>query len=64
LIEPETRTWDEAIIRKYLYHHEAEAILQIKLLARPLDDFVAWHFESNDVFIVRSAYQQSMQPKS
>jgi hypothetical protein len=64
LIDPVTRSWDKAIIRKYLYHHDAEAVLQIKILARPADDFVAWHFESNGVFTVKSAYRLGMQPKA
>jgi hypothetical protein len=64
LIDPATRSWDEAIIRKYFYHHDAEAILQIKIPARPADDFVAWHFESNGVFTVKSAYRLGMQPKA
>jgi hypothetical protein len=62
LIDPVTRTWDEAIIRKYFFHHDAEAVLQIKLPRRPADDFIAWHFESNGVFTVKSAYRLGMLP--
>jgi ribonuclease HI len=64
LIDPVTRTWNEAIIKQYCYHHDAEAILQIKLPQRVSEDFVAWHFETTGVFTVRSAYWLGMQPKS
>jgi hypothetical protein len=64
LIDPATRSWDEAIIHKYFYHHGAEAILPIKIPAKPTNDFVAWHFESNGVFTVKSAYRLGMQPKA
>jgi hypothetical protein len=31
LIKPDTRSWDEATVRKYFYPHDAEDILAIKL---------------------------------
>jgi hypothetical protein len=41
LIDPAMNTWDETIIRQYYLHHDAEAILQLKLPQRRSDDFVA-----------------------
>jgi hypothetical protein len=36
---------------------DAEAILALKLPARPCDDFIAWSQEANGMFSVRSAYR-------
>lgn len=62
-IDPVTRSWDEAIIRKYCFPHDADTILQIKLPQQNTDDFVAWQFESNGIFSVKSAYRLGLQPK-
>jgi hypothetical protein len=42
LIKPDTRSWDEATVRKYFYPHDAEDILAIKLTQRPSDDLRQW----------------------
>lgn len=62
-INPVTRCWEEALIRKYCYPHDAAAILQIKLPNRQTDDFLAWHPEATGVFSVRSAYRLGLQAK-
>jgi hypothetical protein len=64
LIDPETCTWDEAVIRRYCLQHDVDAILQIKLPRRRTEDFVAWLPEPTGVFSVRSAYRLGMQPKT
>jgi ribonuclease HI len=56
-------TWDEPTIRRICFVHDADAIMQIKLPHREIDDFVAWHGEANGVFSVRSAYRLGMQHK-
>jgi hypothetical protein len=62
LINPATRTWDEATIRKIFFHHDAEAVLALKLPPRATDDFVAWNCEDNGIFTVRSAYRLGLAP--
>jgi hypothetical protein len=60
LINPGDSAWNDELI-KYLCHpHDAEAILQIKLPTRAVDDFVAWHFQMPDQFSVRSTYKLGM----
>jgi hypothetical protein len=62
LINPATRTWDEVTIRKIFFHHDAEAVLALKLPPRATDDFVAWNCEDNGMFTVRSAYRLGLAP--
>jgi hypothetical protein len=62
LINPATRTWDEVTIRKIFFHHDAEAVLALKLPPRATDDFVAWNCEDNGIFTVRSAYRLGLAP--
>jgi hypothetical protein len=65
LINPTTRTRDEATIRECCLPHDVETILSIKLPARACDDFVAWSGEAGEasgMFSVRSAYRLGMQP--
>jgi ribonuclease HI len=63
IIDPRTRKWDEGMIRRICYEHDAETILRIKLPVRHVDDFVAWHCEPNGIFSVRSAYRLGMRQK-
>jgi hypothetical protein len=62
LINLDTMTWNETMVRSSCTHWDATAILTIKLPARRCDDFVAWFPESNGIFSVRSAYRLGMQP--
>jgi hypothetical protein len=52
--------WDEGMIRRICYDHDAETILRIKLPARPVDDFIVWNCEPNGIFSVRSVYRMGM----
>ena len=54
LINPLTATWDEDLVRSIL-ENDAYRILQIPLTSGR-DDCVAWHFNRNGPFSVRSAY--------
>jgi hypothetical protein len=60
LIDPAMNSWDEATIRQYCLHQDAEVILQLKLPQRRSDDFVAWHPEPSGIFTVRIAYRLGM----
>jgi hypothetical protein len=60
LIDPVTRSWDEALVRACCPRLDADTILAIKLPYRKCEDFVAWMPESNGIFSVRSAYRLGM----
>jgi len=55
LINPVDFTWDEPLIRSIFWGIYVRRILQIPItLGR--EDFVAWHYNRNGLFLVRSAY--------
>lgn len=56
LIDPNTRTWDEELIRSIFLPVDSERILRIPLSEHLTDDFVAWHKTKSFVFTFRSAY--------
>jgi hypothetical protein len=61
LINPATRSWDEAKVRSVLYPPDAEEALRITLSPSQNEDFIAWAHESNGIFSVRSAYKLGME---
>jgi hypothetical protein len=63
LIEPTTKMWNEALIRKIFYPPDAEHILQIKLPFFSGEDYLAWHYEKSGLFTVKSAYRLAMDRK-
>jgi hypothetical protein len=60
LIDPMTRQWDVAKVRRIFHPQDAEVVLNIKIPARPVSDMVAWHPEKHGLFTVRSAYRLGM----
>lgn len=62
LINPVDGNWDEEMIRDMFWPVDIHRILQIPLVSGR-EDFVAWHFNSNDLFSVRSAYHQQWMHK-
>jgi hypothetical protein len=63
LIDHNTGTWNESVVRECYFPHDASVILSIKLSPRPVNDFLAWSGEHNGLFSVRSAYRIGIQPK-
>ena len=57
LFYPDTKLWNEQLIREIFHEHDAEEIIRIKVPQWEEDDFVAWHFENSGVFSVKSAYK-------
>jgi hypothetical protein len=49
------RCWNEPLIRQTFLFHEAEEILGIRIPEIEDVDILAWHFEKNSIFSVRSA---------
>ena len=56
LIDPNTRTWDEELIRSIFLPVDSERILRIPLSEHLTDDFGVWHKTKSFVFTVGSAY--------
>jgi hypothetical protein len=56
LIDPGTGGWDEDLVRDIFWEEDAECILCIPV-HEGMDDLVAWHFNNNGQFTVRSAYK-------
>jgi hypothetical protein len=56
LIDPLTGTWDEGLLRRLFLSADVNRIMQVPLNIHGFDDFVAWHYEKNGRFSIRSAY--------
>lgn len=56
LIDPQLGQWDEDLVRSLFTHVDAARIFNIPLSLNGFDDFVAWHYNRNKMFSVRSAY--------
>jgi hypothetical protein len=56
LIDPATGQWDEQLVREIFWEEDAEHILSIPV-HEGIDDIVAWHYNSNGIFSVKSAYK-------
>jgi hypothetical protein len=57
------RRWNEPLLRELFLDHDVNTILCIQLPAHSVSDRVAWHYETNGVFSVRSAYKLALQLK-
>jgi hypothetical protein len=57
LVDQETKTWKEELVISLFYEADADHILQIKLPKVISEDYLAWHYEKNGLFSVKSAYR-------
>ena len=64
LLTQNPRGWNETLIRQTFLFHEAEEILGIRIPELEGEDILAWHFEKNGIFSVRSAYKLAAESKS
>lgn len=55
LINPIDGTWDRNLIEDIFWQIDVQRILQIPI-TQGRDDLVAWHYNRNGIFSVRSAY--------
>jgi len=60
LIDAQSGSWDETLVRRYFYACDVEKILKIKIPRNACLDQVAWNFEKTGIFFVRSAYRLAM----
>ena len=63
LILPQTREWNVPLINQLFYRFDAEEICKIKLPVSETEDHLAWNYEKNGIFTVRSAYRLGMNLK-
>jgi hypothetical protein len=56
LINPDTNTWDEELVRSLFLPMDATRILNILLAVGYMADFIAWNHSKLGIFTVRSAY--------
>jgi hypothetical protein len=57
LLDSDRRGWNYGKITTFFYPADAEAIAQIKLPERRMEDVLAWFHEKSGIFTVRSAYR-------
>ena len=63
LFKSGSREWNNNIIRHLFHHHDAEEILKLRIQSSGDGDLIAWHFEKNGLFSVKSAYNLALKLK-
>ncbi|CAM0949281.1 unnamed protein product [Alopecurus aequalis] len=63
LIDPQTKTWREDLVREVFYPPDADWVLQIRLPAFNGDDWLAWSCDQTGMFSVKSAYRLALDLK-
>jgi ribonuclease HI len=63
LISPTTNSWNTDLLRELFYEHDVQAITEIEIPSTGQGDRIAWHFERNGVFTVKSAYRLGLDLK-
>ncbi|CAN6177270.1 unnamed protein product [Urochloa humidicola] len=53
--------WKEDLVHDFFRPHDVQQILAMRLPSRPCEDFIAWQFEKNGCYSVRSAYRMQME---
>ena len=57
LMDTERKEWNVNLIRQIFHSFDAEEICKIPIPNTDTKDCIAWHFEKNGIFSVRSAYK-------
>jgi hypothetical protein len=52
-----TGNWNTELVQNIFYPQDADFVLHLNALVDSKQDFVAWYYESNGVFSVKSAYK-------
>ena len=63
LLDTEGRDWDFDRLIQIFNPADMEKIAKIKIPARRMEDFIAWHMEKSGHFSVRSAYNLALRIK-
>lgn len=56
LIDPDTGSWDQALVERCFHPDDVPYVLSIPI-SDQTEDFLAWHFDSKGIFSVKSAYK-------
>lgn len=57
LILPDQKAWNEDLVRQIFFPFDADEICKLPIPSSEVEDRIAWHFEKNGIFSVRSAYK-------
>lgn len=57
LMHQDRKEWNIELIRQNFHNFDAEEICKIRIPRSDMEDCIAWHYEKNGVFSVRSAYK-------
>jgi hypothetical protein len=60
LMVPGRWEWDVSVLRSCLYPHNVEEVLKIRPMQRNGEDFIAWFYEKNGIFTVKSVYRLAL----
>ena len=63
LLDTDGRDWDFDRLIQIFNPADVEEIVKIKIPARRMEDFIAWHMEKTGLFSVRSAYNLAFRIK-
>ncbi|KAM0855094.1 hypothetical protein ACQ4PT_050030 [Festuca glaucescens] len=63
LISPATNNWNTDLLCELFYEHDMQAITEIEIPSTGQGGRIAWHFERNGVFTVKSAYRLALDLK-
>jgi len=56
LLDPNTGSWDVTMVRDLFWEEDAKLILCLPV-HEGMDDILAWHYNKNGLFSVKSAYK-------
>jgi hypothetical protein len=56
LIDPITGVWDKELLHGLFWEVDVNRIMEIPMAPEGMEDFIAWHHNSNGIFTVRCAY--------
>lgn len=57
LMFSDRKEWNEGLIRQIFYPFDADVMCKIPIPSSNAEDQLAWHYENNGVFSVKSAYK-------
>jgi hypothetical protein len=63
LFNPGSNTWNTTLLQELFYDHDIKAIMRIEIPKSEEDDRLAWNYEKNGFFTVKSAYRLALNIK-
>jgi hypothetical protein len=63
LFVPGSKAWNPNLLQELFHEHDVEAIASISIPESDSEDRIAWHYEKNGMFSVRSAYHLALSRK-